>query len=114
VEVYYERIQKLVHGLQVPTINNFLTTIFKVGLQSYLRITTARMKQSTPQQHKQAAMLCEKGMTTTKTRNALLVPQSTKHATLTKTQSNTGNTNKHCTNCGMINHNVETCRKKKE
>jgi hypothetical protein len=27
VEVYYERIQKLVHGLQVLTIYNFLTTI---------------------------------------------------------------------------------------
>jgi len=27
VEVYYERIQKLVHGLQVPTICNFLTII---------------------------------------------------------------------------------------
>jgi hypothetical protein len=32
VEVYYEQIQKLVHGLQVPTINNFLTIVFKVGL----------------------------------------------------------------------------------
>jgi hypothetical protein len=37
VEVYYERIQKLVRGLQVPTINNLLTIIFRVGLQSYLR-----------------------------------------------------------------------------
>jgi hypothetical protein len=25
VEVYYEKIQKLAHGLQVPTIDNFLT-----------------------------------------------------------------------------------------
>ncbi len=32
VEVYYEQIQNLVHGLQVPTINNFLTIVFKVGL----------------------------------------------------------------------------------
>ncbi len=31
VEVYYERIQKLVHGLQVPTIDNFLTTMFRMG-----------------------------------------------------------------------------------
>jgi hypothetical protein len=64
------------------------------------------MKQSTLQQH-EAAMLCE-------ARCALLIPQSTKEASLAKTQSNIGNTNKHCTNCGMINHNVETCRKKKE
>jgi hypothetical protein len=59
-------------------------------------------------------MLCEKGMTIAKKRNALLVPQNTKHAALVKTHSNTWKTNKHCTNCGMMNHNVETCKKKKE
>jgi hypothetical protein len=32
VEIYYEQIQKLAHGLQVPTINNFLTIVFKAGL----------------------------------------------------------------------------------
>ncbi len=32
VEVYYEWIQKLVHGLQVPTTNGFLTIVFKTGL----------------------------------------------------------------------------------
>jgi hypothetical protein len=32
VEVYYERIQKLVHHLQVLTTNNFLTTMFKASL----------------------------------------------------------------------------------
>jgi len=59
-------------------------------------------------------MLCEEGTTTAKARSALLVPQSTKQTILAKTQSNVGNTNKHCTNCGMTNHNVETCKKKKE
>jgi hypothetical protein len=47
VEVYYEWIQKLVHGLQVPTTNNFLTIVFTVGLQLYLKIVTTRMKLST-------------------------------------------------------------------
>ncbi len=32
VEVYYERIQKLVHGLQVPTIDNFLIIMFQANL----------------------------------------------------------------------------------
>ncbi len=32
VEVYYEKIQKLVHGLQIPTIDSFSTTMFKMGL----------------------------------------------------------------------------------
>jgi hypothetical protein len=44
VEVYYEWIQKLVHGVQVPPIDNFLTSVFRVGLQSYLRIIIAKMK----------------------------------------------------------------------
>jgi hypothetical protein len=59
-------------------------------------------------------ILCEEGMTITKAKNALLVPQNTKQATLAKTQSNTWKINKYCTNCGMMNHNVETCRKKKK
>ncbi len=36
VEVYYEWIQKLVNGLQVLTTYSFLTTMFRVSLQSYL------------------------------------------------------------------------------
>jgi hypothetical protein len=44
----------------------------------------------------------------------LLVPQNIKQAIPAKTQSNTWKIDKHCTNCGMTNHNVETCRKKKE
>jgi len=49
VEVYYEQIQKLAHGLQVPTIDTFLTTVFKTSLQSYFKIVTTGMKRSTPQ-----------------------------------------------------------------
>jgi hypothetical protein len=51
VEVYYEWIQKLAHGLQVLTTYIFLTTVFRVGLQSYIRITTIGMKRSTLQQN---------------------------------------------------------------
>jgi hypothetical protein len=31
-----------------------------------------------------------------------------------KTHNNTRKIDKYCTNYGMINHNVETCKKKKE
>jgi hypothetical protein len=72
------------------------------------------MKRSTLQQHKEAVMLCEKGMTIIEARNALSIPQSIKHVAPAKTQSNTGKTDKHCTNCGMTNHNVDTCKKNKE
>jgi hypothetical protein len=43
VEVYYEQIQKLAHGLQVPTTNNFLTIVFRASLQSYFKIVITRM-----------------------------------------------------------------------
>jgi hypothetical protein len=36
------------------------------------------MKQLTLQQHKEATMLCEEGMTIAKARSALLVPHNTK------------------------------------
>jgi hypothetical protein len=78
VKVYYDRIQKLAHSLQVPTIDNFLIDTFKVGLQSYLRIAIVGMKQSTLQQHKEVIMLCEERMIIVKARSALLVPHSTK------------------------------------
>jgi len=32
VEVYYEHIQKLVHGLQIPTTNSFLIIVLRAGL----------------------------------------------------------------------------------
>jgi len=78
VEIYYERIQKLVHGLQVLTIDNFLIIVFKTGVESYLIIAFAGMKRSTLQQHKESVMLCEKNMTIAETRSALLVPHNTK------------------------------------
>ncbi len=74
VEVYYEWIQKLTHGLQIPTIDIFLTTMFIMGLQSYLKIAIVGMKQLTFQQHKEVIMLCEKKMTIAETRSALSIP----------------------------------------
>jgi hypothetical protein len=71
VKVYYEWIQKLANGLQIPTTNSFLITVFKVGLESYIIIVTIRRKQSTFQQHKEATMLCEKKMIIVEARNAL-------------------------------------------
>ncbi len=59
-------------------------------------------------------MLCEEGMIIAEARSALLIPQNIKQVVLTKTQSNIGKNDKHCTNYGMINHNVETCKKKKK
>jgi len=43
VEVYYEWIRKLINGLQIQNTNNFLTTMFQIGLQSYIIIVTIGM-----------------------------------------------------------------------
>ncbi len=53
-------------------------------------------------------------MTIVEARNALSIPQSIKRAVLAKTQSNIRKIDEHYTNCGMTNHNVETCRKEKK
>ncbi len=57
-------------------------------------------------------MLCEEIMIITQARNAFSLTQSIKQITPPKTQSNTNKINKHKINCGMTNHNVETCKKK--
>ncbi len=38
---------EVVHGLRILTTDNLLTIMFKVGLQSYLKIATTWMKWST-------------------------------------------------------------------
>jgi hypothetical protein len=48
-----------------------LISVFRTNLQSYFKIATLGMKQSTLQQHKEVVMLCEKGMTTAEARSAL-------------------------------------------
>jgi len=74
VKVYYERIQKLGHSLQILTTCRFLTIVFRVGLQAYFSIVTTGMKRSTLQHHKEATMLCEENMTITKAKSSLSIP----------------------------------------
>ncbi len=62
MEVYYERLLKLANSLQHMTTNNFLTTIFKFGLQPYLCVVITSMKKKTLQQHKETALVYEKGI----------------------------------------------------
>jgi hypothetical protein len=74
VEVYYEHIQKLAHGLQTPTTYSFFTIMFWAWLQPYLNIATIAMKWTTLQQHKEATHLCEEGMTPIEAQIALSIP----------------------------------------
>jgi len=53
-------------------------------------------------------------MITIETKNTFLIPCIIKHVAPQKTQSNIRKIDKYYTNYGMIDHNVETCRKKKK
>jgi hypothetical protein len=44
MEVYYERLLKLINSLQHKTTNNLLTIIFRSRLQPYLHVTTTSIK----------------------------------------------------------------------
>jgi hypothetical protein len=59
-------------------------------------------------------MLCEEKIITAAARSTLSIPHNIKQATPSKTHNNIGKIDKYYTNCGTNNHNVETCRKKKE
>jgi hypothetical protein len=45
--------------LQVKTTNGFLTTIFKISLLSYLKLTTTNMMGNTLIKHKEIIVPCE-------------------------------------------------------
>lgn len=74
VEVYYERILKLVNRLQHKVDDNLLTTFFRVGLVPYLQIATARMKRDTLFEHKKFAVNFEEIMVDAEEYQKLLEP----------------------------------------
>jgi len=74
VEVYYERLLKLANSLQHKTTNSFLITIFKFGLQPYMRVAITYMNRETLQQHKEAPLVCEEGIFEIKAISNVLVP----------------------------------------
>jgi len=64
VEAYCEQLLKLANGLQTPITNDFLTTMFRFGLHSYLHIIITKMKCGTTlQQHKESLLFNEKTIT---------------------------------------------------
>jgi hypothetical protein len=56
------------------TTNSFLTIVFRSGLQPYLHVATTCMKRETLQQHKEVALICEKGIFEVEAISNLLVP----------------------------------------
>ncbi len=74
MEVYYERLLKLANSFKHKTTHNFLTTVFKSGLQPYQHVTTTSMKRKTLQEQKEVALVCEEGVFEVEAINNLLVP----------------------------------------
>jgi hypothetical protein len=72
VEVHYEHLLKLANCLQVRGTYVFFTTIFKVGLLLYLRLTTTGMKRGTLIEHKEVAIMFEENELVSLNYNVLL------------------------------------------
>ncbi len=113
VEVYYEYLLKLTNYLRVITTKVFFTTIFRVGLLPYLRLTTTSMKRNTLIEHKEVVIVCEENTLVSLNYNVLLTTPKTnievKPIILVVTSKSTLT----CTNCGKINHLVETRHNRK-
>ncbi len=74
MEVYYEILLKLVNSLKHKTTHNFLTIVFKYGLQPYQHVATTSMKKKTLEEQKELALVCEEGIFKVEAINNLLVP----------------------------------------
>jgi hypothetical protein len=75
---YYERIQKLAHGLQMPTTYSFFNYCVQNGFVIIPYNCDYKDEAVKLQQHKEATMLCEEGMTITEERSAFSIPHCTK------------------------------------
>jgi hypothetical protein len=64
----------LANSHQHKIIDNFLTIIFKFGLQPYLYVTIAGMKRKTLKQHKEVTLVCEKGISEVEAINNPSIP----------------------------------------
>ncbi len=73
VEVYYERLLKLANSLKHKTTHNFLTIVFKFGLQPYQHVVITSMKRKTLQEQKEVTLVCEEGIFEVEAINNLLV-----------------------------------------
>jgi hypothetical protein len=69
---------KLANSLQHITTNSFQTTIFRFGLQPYLRVAATYMKRKTLQQDKKATLLYEDGIFEIEVIHNLLIPHNNK------------------------------------
>jgi len=49
MEIYYDRLLKLIDDLQHMTIDSFRIVVFRFGLQPYLHVATIGMKRETMQ-----------------------------------------------------------------
>jgi hypothetical protein len=113
VEVYYERLLKLINCFQVRATYAFLTTIFKACLLPYLILTTTSKKRNTLIEHKEV-VVCEENGLVNLNYNVLLTTQEAnvvvKHVISIVIVKSTLT----CTNCGKSGHSVETCHNMKK
>jgi hypothetical protein len=79
MEVYYERLLKLVNNLQTPITNKFLTTIFRSKLQLEICYHNYKYEKGYTHQHKKLALLCEEIFSKLETQSFYLGTLGIKH-----------------------------------
>jgi hypothetical protein len=113
VEVYYEHLLKLVNCLHVRAIYVFLTTIFRASLLPYLKLAIAGMKINTLIKHKEVTILCEESGLVSLSYNVLLTTRVVNVVVKSIVLIIIVKSTLTYTNCGKMDHLVETCHNKK-
>ncbi len=77
-----------------------------------MHVITTGMKRITLQQHKEATLVCGKGIFEVKAISNLSIPQNSKILLAQKPQTFLKKIRMYCTNCHRTNHNVENYESK--
>jgi hypothetical protein len=111
--IYYEHLLKLVNCLHDRAIYVFLTTIFKASLLPYLKLAIVGMKINILIKHKKTFILCEESGLVSLSYNALLTTPEVNVIVKPIVPIIIVKSTLNYTNCGKMDHLVETCHNKK-
>ncbi len=104
VEVYYECLFKLANYLQLKAIDVFLTTIFRICLQSYLKLVTTSMTRDTLIKHKEVVMIFEESGPIIANYNVFIIQLESKPVAHPIVIFTTIRQQLTCSNCGKTSH----------
>lgn len=93
----------------MKAINFFLTTIFRTGLQPYLKLATAGMTRNTLIKHKELVVICEESRLVITNYDTLIIQPLSKPVTWPIVTYTTSKQQLTRSNYGKTNHAKKTC-----